>query len=99
MIEIIPFGDRALVEMLPKESVIGTLILPDTVGQRSWLAKVVACGDKVTRFKVDDIVVLSFYTGVIINLYENRWTNTAHRLITEEEALGMAHRVEDGTKS
>ena len=99
MIEITPFGDRMLVQFLPKEQVIGNLILPETVGQRSWLANVMAIGDKVTQFKVGDMIVLSFYTGIVINLYENHWLGTAIRMVTQEEVLGLATRKEDVPQS
>ena len=95
MIEITPFGDRMLVKFLPKEDVIGTLIIPETAAQRSWLAEVMACGEEATRYKVGDIVVLSFYTGIVINLYENHWLTTAIRMVTQEEVLGLAIRKED----
>ena len=98
MIEITPFGDRMLVQFLPKEQVIGNLILPETVGQRSWLANVMAIGDKVTQFKVGDMIVLSFYTGIVINLYENHWLGTAIRMVTQEEVLGLARKVEETKK-
>lgn len=99
MIDVIPFGDRMLVKFLPKEKVIGTLIIPDTVGQRSWLAEVMACGEQATRYKVGDIIILSFYTGIVINLYENSWLSTAVRMVTQEEVLGLAVRREDEPKA
>jgi len=97
MINVIPFGDRMLVEFLPKEKVIGNLIIPDTSGQRSWLAKVMACGEQVTRYKAGDVIVLSFYTGIVINLYENHWLTTAVRMVTQEEVLGLAEKDETKT--
>ena len=99
MIKITPFGDRMLVRFLPKESVIGTLIIPDSAAQRSWLAEVMACGEKVTLYKPGQIVVLSFYTGIVINLFENHWLTTAIRMVTQDEVLGLAEKVEDEPKS
>jgi co-chaperonin GroES (HSP10) len=94
MIKITPFGDRMLVRFLPKESVIGNLIIPDSAAQRSWLAEVMACGEKVILYKPGQIVVLSFYTGIVINLFENHWLTTAIRMVTQEEVLGLAVKVE-----
>jgi co-chaperonin GroES (HSP10) len=99
MIDVIPFGDRMLVKFLPKEKVIGSLILPDIAGQRSWLAEVMACGELATRYKVGEIVLLSFYTGIVINLYENNWISTAVRMVTQEEVLGLAKKREDVIQS
>lgn len=92
MIEVTPFGDRIFVKLEPKESVVGPLALPENAAQRSWPAVVLGVGEDCKYFKAGDQVLISVYTGIPVQIYENRWLQNDYRMLTESEVLGRWKR-------
>ena len=99
-IEVVPFGDRLLVKLDPKETELPlegydklgqkiSLTLPGSASQRSRLGTVLAVGDTCKYFKKDDRIIISFYTGIILNLTSMRWNDETMRVLREEEVIAF----------
>jgi co-chaperonin GroES (HSP10) len=100
MIEVVPFGDRLLVKLDPKETELPiggfdkfgqevTLTLPGSSSQKSRLGTVLAAGDTCNYFKKGDRIIISFYTGIILNLASMRWNDETMRVLREEEVVAF----------
>jgi chaperonin GroES len=65
---LIPYGDRILVEPLEDKSTTpGGIIIPDDSRQKSQYGKVLAVGNKCSIVEVDDIVFCGKYSGTMID--------------------------------
>ena len=92
MYKIIPLDDRILIELEPVDSKkVGSLFVSEKHSEKIRIGTVIAAGDKA-KFKVGDKIMVSWWTGTIVYLYENRWTNDCHRILRDEEVLA---RVEE----
>ena len=107
MIEVVPFGDRLLVKLDSKETELPingfdkfgkqiALTLPGSAAQRSRLGTVLATGDTCKYFKAGDRIIISFYTGIILNLASMRWNDETMRVLREEEVIAFIKETPDG---
>jgi co-chaperonin GroES (HSP10) len=70
------------------------LQLSDNAGQRSRIGTVIAVGDRCHYFKPGDRIIISFYTGVILNLASMRWLDETLRVLREEEVVASIKEEE-----
>lgn len=101
MKRLVPLFDRVLVEKIkPPQKTAGGIVLPDTVQEKSNLAKVIAVGKgKRTSdgkiipmtLKAGDTVLLGDYSGTEVKL-----NGKEYWLCKEDEVLGL---VEEGEGS
>ena len=83
---IIPIDSRLLIKLSEKDRYQGTLVIPETARQRIRVFEVLDIGDKVTKFKIGDKIVISFYTGIFIDLISTVDPENL-RIVDEEEVL------------
>jgi co-chaperonin GroES (HSP10) len=70
----------------------GKLIIPENVRQRVRVFEVVDCGPMVRNFTIGDKVLISFYTGIYIDLIHDVEPENL-RIIEDEEVI--AKIIED----
>lgn len=81
-----PRGERILCERVQPPQRVGEIIIPDNIKQRLRKWKVLAIGDKVENIKVGDIVLISWFLGVPVDIiYED--------IPTDHYKFFMAHEV------
>lgn len=95
--EIIPVGDRIYIQLLEREE--GKKIVDETTGreftlhygqghsEKTRVAEVKAIGEDVKKFKVGDLVLVSFYTGAWLHLVKHDMTDERNRICTESEII------------
>ncbi len=83
---IIPIDSRLLIKLSDKDRYQGTLIIPETARQRTRVFEVLDVGDGVTKFKIGDKVLISFYTGIFIDLISTVDPENL-RMVDEDEVL------------
>jgi len=109
-IEVVPFGDRLLVKLDPKETELPIeavdkfgkqvkLQISGDAAQRSRIGTIIAVGGRCQFFKKDDRIIISFYTGIQLHLPSMHWLDETLRVLREEEVVAFikeAPEVEDG---
>ena len=99
MYQVKPLGTRVLIELDPvDERKIASLYLPAKHSERTRAGTVLDTGEKVTKFKIGDRVLLHYMVGVFVYLYENNWTKENHRIVEEEEIPAKIYWAEDENK-
>ena len=92
--EIRPHGNRLYVIVdRVEERKIGNLYVPDNHSEHSRIATVVAAGEDAKHYKPGDRIVISYYTGIVIDLPELNIIGEGqdvHRIIREDEVLAHA---------
>jgi co-chaperonin GroES (HSP10) len=73
---------------------IKKIFVPDDHKEPSRLAEVLAIGEEVTKYKVGDKVLVSFYTGVPIFLPQYDLDPVIDKIATETEILGLVFEEE-----
>lgn len=64
----------------------GAIIIPENARQRVRVFEVADIGEDVTLFKPGDMVLISFYTGIYIDLIHNVEPENL-RIITQDEVI------------
>jgi len=92
-----PLGDNIYLEMDErKEEKPGLIVLQETRHQRTEIGTVIAMGSRlkipdqigyVTDLQIGDRVLISFYTGVQIQIPETISKEPLHRIVKEYEIL------------
>lgn len=91
MIEVIPLGYNVLLHLRPiKEIKYRLLTVPDHRSEKIRTCNVLAVGDKVTRVKKGDVVLLNWGNGVDLYMLENDWITLDVRMVSEEEIMAKA---------
>jgi co-chaperonin GroES (HSP10) len=88
-VKLSPWGDRIYIVVdEPKES-SGSIIIPQRHRERSRTATVSAIGEDVKHFNVGDKVLISYYTGIFIDLLGMglEGKEDLHRIVREDEIL------------
>ena len=99
MYQVKPLGTRVLVELEPvDERKVESLYLPAKHSDRTRVGTVLDVGDKVTKFKIGDRILLHYMVGVFVYLFENKWLKDTHRIVEEEEIPARLYWVEDENK-
>lgn len=98
MIKVTPLGYNVLLHLRPiSEKKHGSIIVPDHHSEKIRICDVLEVGDKVTRVKKDDVVLLNFGNGVDLYLLENNWINLDVRMVSEDEIMSLAEEsTEEG---
>lgn len=88
-----PIGDRLLVKLseVDKHGYKGQLIIPDNARQRVRVFEVADIGERVTQFKPGDLVLISFYTGIYIDLIHEIEPENL-RIVAEDEVIARIIR-------
>ena len=87
--KIKPLGNRILVKLEPMVETKGILVMPDKHREQSRIGKALACGEACTRVKDGDRLLLSYYTGVGLDLWHEEMDVTTDKIVTEEEVLAI----------
>lgn len=87
--QIQPLGVRLLVLLEPvgERKTDSGIILPDTHSELSRFGKVLAVGDKVTRFKKDDTVMIGYGVGVVVSHPDIESKAETLRMMNESEIM------------
>ncbi len=88
--KVVPVRDNILVEFLI-DSKKGLIELPHEHKQSSRRAMILDMGPQANTFKVGDIILLSWYSGIDIDLPDTPYSSEV-KLIREEQILA---RVSD----
>ena len=94
MIKLLPQGDRRHIRLEKMAEKIKSVFLPDDHKEPSRIAEVLERGPDVTKFKSGDRVLVSFYTGVPINLPQYDLDPVLDKIVTQDEILSLV--VEEG---
>ena len=86
---IIPVGDSIYLEVLPMREEQGLIKLPEVHSERTRKAVVRAIGDEVKKYKVGDKVLISYFTGTHLHLFElNAYDKPdLHRMVRQDAIL------------
>jgi len=82
-----PLGDNVYLEMDEREGVSKIIATPDAYRQRAEKGTVISIGPDVKGLKPGDRVVISFHTGIHIQLPETYVRPDKHRIVREFEIL------------
>lgn len=63
MRKITPLCAQVLLEAYKEEKVAGSLIIPDSVGDKSEIYRIVSKGSLDTPYKANDVVIVKRYAG------------------------------------
>ena len=85
--KILPQGTRVYILLDAHKSQAGSIILPEKHSERSRIATVMGVGGDVTRYKVGDRGLVSWYVGVIMNIPGMDMREDHHRMCSEDEIL------------
>jgi co-chaperonin GroES (HSP10) len=94
-LEVYPTDDRVLLllnEIKERVAANGMVIIPSKHAEKIRTAKILRCGPECTFLREGDTILVSFYTGSIIYLYENGWLDDTRRIIREQEAIALIGR-------
>jgi len=98
MLEVTPLGKNVLLHLRPiSERQFGNITVPDHHSERIRICDVISIGEKVTKVKKGNVVLLYFHNGVDLYLLENHWINQDVRMVSEDEI--MAKVKEHGNKN
>lgn len=82
-----PFGDNLYIFMDERKAVSNIIITADSQ-QITETATVMALGDKAKEnFKVGDKIMITYNTGIHIQIKESYSTSKYHRIVREHEIL------------
>ena len=76
-----------------EERMVGSLYVPDKHAEHTRTGIIQSAGEEVKYYKVGDKVLVSYYSGVVIDLPELNMLGEGqdvHRVFTEHELLGHA---------
>ena len=95
--KIIPQGDRVYARLLPiKEETYGEgevkIIIADKHSKNSRIGEVLAVGGEVENFKEGDFILVSFYTGIVLDLLSEHMVDDTYRIFSSSEIIA---KVED----
>ena len=93
--KIIPQGDRVYARLLPiKEETYGEqkIIIADKHSKNSRIGEVLAVGDEADNFKEGDFILVSFYTGIVLDLLSEHMVDDTYRIFSSSEIIA---KVED----
>ena len=93
---VAPQGDRLYVRLDPMVEKVKNIFVPDDHREPSRIATIKEVGPEVKKFKVGDRILVSFYTGVPINLPQYDLDPALDKIATESEILALVH--EEGTE-
>jgi len=86
---LVPQGERLYIRLDKAADKIKNVFLPDEHKEPSRIATVMEVGKEVTKFKVGDKVLVSFYTGVPINLPQYDLDPVRDKIATQDEILSL----------
>lgn len=91
---IVPIEDRMLVKLSSADKIgyKGTIIIPENARQRVRVFEVVDKGSKVDQFEIGDKILISFYTGIYIDLIHEVEPENL-RIVTQDEVIAKV--IED----
>lgn len=84
-------GERVYLVLRPVEerTTPGGIVLPDMHSEGTRIGIVKEVGEKVDMYKPGDQVVISYYTGIVIKLFElGSLDRDIHRVCSQEEIIG-----------
>lgn len=85
---IVPFGDSLYVFMDIREQKSSIIVTPEESQQITEVGTIISRGDGVDQqFKIGDKVLISYYTGIHLQIKESYTTSKYHRLVREHEIL------------
>jgi len=85
--KIIPQGSRVYLVLDEHKEKEGSIYLPEKHSERSRVATVIEVGKEVKLYEKDDRVLVSWYTGVIMNVMGMDMKADLHRMLNEDEIL------------
>jgi co-chaperonin GroES (HSP10) len=85
-----PLGNRILVKLEPMVEKKGLIELPNKHREQSRVGVAVAIGPDVLHIKKGDRLVLSYYTGVGLDFWNEEMEVTTDKIVSEEEVLAIA---------
>jgi len=95
MIRFELMGDRMYIRLDKMVDKIKNIFVPDEHREPSRIATVMKVGPDVTKFKVGDRVLVSFYTGVPINLPQYDMNPVLDKIATESEILSLVFEEDE----
>jgi len=92
--KITPLGYRVLVEILGLKEKFGQIFIPDTAKRRLIKAKVIAIGEQAEKagdvsFKVGDIILVSWFVGVPVDIIDEDVPIERYKLVLPDEIIGL----------
>ena len=86
-----PTKDRVVLEVLNLKEYGGKVILPSTAKNRLFICEILAMGEDAVKeglYEVGDKVIVSFYTGIPIQLYDvDIGLEERYKLTTTDEII------------
>lgn len=88
---VVPIGDKVLCgRVLPPDNIHGIIIPDNKIRMRLMKWRVIAVGEKVEQFKKDDVVLISWYLGIPVDiLHEDNIDGEKYKLFMQTEIVGF----------
>jgi len=87
--KVIPTGYHILCKRVFPPDMVHGIIIPPDAKQRLMKWEVLAKGDEVTKYKVGDIVLISWFLGIPMDVLHEEIDNKNYKLFMEPEIVGI----------
>ena len=87
---IYPQGNRVYILLEKVEAkMVGSILLPDKHSEKTRIGVVKAKGKDVDDYKVGDKVLVQYYAGVVIDLFDEGMDDDTHRIVNASNILAI----------
>lgn len=98
MLKLTVQKDKLYVRFRPKEASVGNIIFPERTRQITRIADVVDVGEEVEKeglYKPGDVVLVSAYQGVGLNIPAHKLDEDKDRIINTDNVLAVVEVKEE----
>jgi len=85
-------GNKLYIQLKPKGASIGKVLFPEKTRQITRIAEIIAIGEDVKNdgiYKVGDIILVSTYQGIGLNIPAHRLDEDRDRIISSDNILAI----------